>query len=181
MNSEQSTVKNNKVEINHNGKKYRYEYNTLKSLQAETANEIISWYNDAKKRLTDAQLKELQRSDLGEVKDALVAHLVREVTEKNQLLPYDPTAARDEIKLFMFDLPFGEYEKVKDDIISNFFLTQGKLHLATKILRKEQKKPLNLEAIQFLAQLMPLLNSNDSQGKKSEESAPSTAVSLKKG
>jgi hypothetical protein len=178
---ETGTIENNKIEIDYNGKVYRYEYNSLTSLQAETANEIMSWYNDAKKRLSEAQLKELHRSDMHEVKDALVAHLVREVTANKQMLPYEPIAARESVKKFMSELPFGKFSAVKDEIITNFFLTQGRLHLATKILRKEQKKPLNAETLQLLMQLMPLMNSTVSQGEKNAVLTPSTVENLKKG
>ena len=169
-----STVTKNKrkvLEIKSDGKKYRYDFHSLKSLQSETANEIMQWYNDAKNRQKDVNLKEIQRSDLGEVKDAVVAHLVREVSDKKVMLPYDPNEARDSIKKFMLELPADKFSDIKDEIIRDFFLGQGKSHLATLILRDKPKTSLTTESIQLLAQMMKAsANSTESQEKKNSES-----------
>ncbi len=169
-----STVKKNKrkvLEIKHDGKTYKYDFHSIKSLPAETANEIMQWYNDAKSRQKDVNLKDIQRSDLGEVKDAIVAHLVREVSDKKVMLPYDPNEARDSIKNFMHELPSDKFSEIKDEIIRDFFLGQGKLHLATLILRDKPKQSLTAESIQLLGHLMTASkNSTESQEKKSSES-----------
>lgn len=170
MSSKELNQNKELLEIKHNGKTYRYVFKSLKSIQAETANEIMMWYNDAKNRQKDVSLKEVQRSDLGEVKDAIVAHLVREVTEKKQMLPYNPDEAKTTIKEFMQDLPADNFSKVKDKIIKDFFFTQGKLHLATLILQDKPKSSLTTESILFLTQLMNSQNSIKSHEKKNSES-----------
>jgi len=168
-----------KIEIKYKGKVYTYDFKSLKSLQAETANEIMQWYNDAKKRLNDVQLKELQRSDVAEVKDAIVAHLVREVTKEKNILPYSPDMARSETKQFMADLPFCDYGAIKDEIIRDFFLSQGRSHLATIILREKPKQSLTPENMQFLVQMMGMNNSKSTQEEKSSESPQLTVASSK--
>jgi hypothetical protein len=170
--------KNKNIDIEFNGKKYRYEYHTIKSLPAETANEIMQWYNDAKNRQKQVNLKEVHRSDLGEVKDTVVAHLVREVSEKGVMLDYDSAEARSSVKEFMMGLPHDEFSSIKDEIIKDFFLSQGKLHLAMQILREEPKKSSNPESLMLLAQLITASkNLTESPEKKNLESAPSKAVS----
>lgn len=167
------STKKELLEIKHKGKTFRYEFHSLNSLQAETANEIMQWYNDAKSRQKDVNLKEVQRSDLGEVKDTVVAHLVREVTDKKVLLPYSSDEARTTIKEFMFETPSAEFAQIKDKIIKDFFFSQGKLHLATLILREKPKESLTPEKLQVLIHMMNSLNSTNSQVEKNEESAPS--------
>ena len=166
--------KQEKIEIKYDGRCFIYEFRSLKSLQAETANETMQWYNDAKKRQQDVNLKEIQRSDLAEVKDTIVAHLVREQTNDKKILPYDPDLARSDIKKFMTEIPFDKFGEIKDEIIKHFFFIQGKSHLATTILREKPKQSLSQENLLFLTHLMSTTKSKESQEKKSSESAPLT-------
>lgn len=167
------STKKELLEIKHDGKIFRYEFHSLKSLQAETANEIMQWYNDAKSRQKDVNLKEVQRSDLGEVKDTVVAHLVREFSDKKVLLPYSSDEARGDIKKYMSELPFYEYAEIKDKIIKDFFYSQGKSHLVTLILREKPKESLTPEKMELLLHLISSPNSTKSQEEKNEESVPS--------
>lgn len=173
MSKKTEETKKELLEIKYSGKTYRYDFHSVKSLQAETANEITHWYNDAKSRQKDVNLKEILRSDLGEVKDAIVAHLVREVTDNKKLLPYDSDEARTSIKSFMHELPQDKFAEIKDKIIKDFFLAQGKSHLATLLLRNKPKTSLTTENMSFLIHLLNSQNSKKSQEKKSLESHPS--------
>lgn len=163
---EQIDLKNKIFELESDGKKYRYTFKNLKSIQAETANHIMAWFNDATNRMREVSFKELHRSDIFEVKDAVVAHLVREVTSDGKLIPYEPDEARTTIKNFMSNLNEDEFGKVKDEIIDNFFLMQNKSHLATMILRREPKKSLSKENIDLLLAVATAMNSQKSQEEK---------------
>jgi|GEM_PF-5445247 len=177
MSKMEESTKKQLFEIEYQGKKYRYVFHKLSSLQAETANTITEWYNDAVNRQKDVNLKEVLRSDLGEVKDAIVAHLVREVSEKKEMLPYNPDEARTSIKTFMHELYHDDFGKIKDGIIKDFFFNQGKSHLATRLLRDKQKTSLTTENILLLAQLMNSQSSTEPQEKKNSESLLSKAES----
>lgn len=173
MSKIEQETKKELLEIKHGGRTFRYDFHSLKSVQAEMANEIMQWYNDAKSRQKDVNLKEILRSDLGEVKDTVVAHLIREVSDKKVLLPYNSDEARTSVKAFLAELPFPVFGEIKDKIIKHFFFTQGKSHLATLILRDKPRTSLTTENILLLNQLMNSQNSTNLQVEKSEELAPS--------
>lgn len=172
------TYKPKKFTIEYDERKFIYDNSKLVSVQAQMAlvlGQYIEDYNKSGKH----SMRDVVNSDRNEAIDTIVSHLVCEIKE-GKPLPYDKDYSTDHIKPLMLNLPL-EFGKVKAEIVDDFFLSQGKSHLASTLLQKESFEG-KINKLLLLTQMGNMKeNSEPEQPSSSESAQPSKEAKQKDG